>query len=641
MNQYLLCIVLSAFLVPAVSCAQEFDVEFATLIGGSEQEAFREVIVLPSGSILVGGGSTSDDYPTTSGAFQTTYAGEPAGTGHPGVVGGDMILSVFSPDGRQLEASTYFGGSKQERNTYSLKLDSTGNIVFSSATRSLDLPTTSGAYQQTYGGGSADMMVAKISPDLTQLIWSTYFGGSGEDWNRAGFDLDENDNVVLAGRTTTGGFSSPGAFDASNGGWDIAIAKLSADGSQRIFSSRFGGSGNEAVPSVKVDSQGNIQFFGHSWSSNLPVVNPFQATNGSPTGGVDSIFGTLSADGSQLLQLSFMGGAGSDFGEHPQLLRLDGSNILVGFTDSSDFPVTSGAYDETLNASGDAYIAKLSPDGQALEFSTYFGGSGSDQFLSPVEDAYGNIYFVGETSSPDLPVTPNAIQSQFGGGTDGYLGVLNSSGSQLLYGTYLGGSSNEIIRSVRVEPDGSVYLVGRTSSVNFPTTEGVYQTNLAGAYDAFLVKLRPVIQFASSMTINEGVLATGSRESTFASDDADVSIQRNRLDVAGVVSVDFKSRTTVVNPSTVELFLESSVFARTRIVQSISLFDFVNSQYVELDNRDATRFVDQIVVASGVGELTRFVEKGTGCVKARVTFTSPIQRQLFSAAIDHIFWRVR
>lgn len=478
-------------LTPAYATEQRYRIEYSTFLGGKELDQLREVILYKDGSILVGGQSHSDNYPTTTGVIQPDYAGEPAGSGYPGIFGGDMILSHLSADGRKLLASTYFGGSKQERSVYAMALDKQGNIIFSSVTRSKDLPTTPDACQHSYGGGPLDMMAAKVTADLSRLIWSTYIGGKGKDENRAGFALDPDDNVVLAGLTTSPDFATPGAFEARGNGWDVAIAKLKADGSKLLFASRFGGSENEALLGVAVGADATIHYLGHSWSDDMPVVNALQPESGGSRGSVDSIYGSLSADGTKLLQSSYLGGSRDEYGEHPVLLLTDGSRILTGNTGSSNFPVTANALDTRYNGKTDAYIAKLSADGRSFDFVTFFGGSGDDMLLSPVVDKTGNIYVVGETTSRDMPVTADALQKKLSQGSDGYFGIISPDGSKLLYGTYLGGSGNDIVRSIAISKTGAVYLVGKTSSSDFPVTSQAFQTSIGGNSDGFIVKLTP------------------------------------------------------------------------------------------------------------------------------------------------------
>ncbi|MDP2899095.1 MAG: hypothetical protein Q8Q12_21365 [bacterium] len=472
-----------------------YRIEFATLLGGSEWEEAREIIVLADGSILVGGQTSSEDFPVTDGVVQPNYRGEPAGTGHGGLYGGDMFLTRLTSDGTHLIASTYFGGSKQERSVYGMALDRRGNVVFSTATRSRDLPTTPGAYQTKYGGGEADMMAAKISSDLKRLQWCTYVGKEGNDWCRGGITLDGQDNVYFLAQTTSSDFpTSPGAYQrAQRGQGDAVVVKLAPDGSHLLWATRLGGSNEETIIGARVDHEGNVHLSGHTWSSDFPV------TSGAPQpsfggGKSDAFLAGLSADGSRLLYSTYLGGRGDEFGEHGLALLRDGSILFTGFAGSSDFPTTPGAFQRELRGTGDGFLTELSADRRRFTFSTTLGGSGANEFyLMPTVDNRGNIVVVGSSGSKDFPVTANALQRGFGGGeTDGVLAVLGADGSKLIYASYLGGSGDELVRGVTLGPRGEVYLVGRTNSADFPVMGRAAQTKGGGKVDAFLVKLSPV-----------------------------------------------------------------------------------------------------------------------------------------------------
>jgi arylsulfatase A-like enzyme len=474
--------------------AYSYRIGWATRFGGSEWEEAREVIELADASVLVGGQTASDDMPVTPGVVQPTYRGEPAGTGHGGLYGGDMFLVRLRGDGRRVIASTYFGGSKQERSVYGMALDRQGNVVFSTGTRSPDLRTTPGAYQPEYGGGDADMTAAKVTPDLERLVWCTYVGKGRNDWGRGGLALDRDDNVYLIGRTASADFpTSPGAFQRrQRGGGDAVVVKLTSDGARLVYATRIGGSGEESIIGARVDDQGNVHLGGHTWSSDFPTTSgaPQRAFGG---GKADAFLAGICADGSRLLYSTLLGGRENEFAEHRLALLGDGSVLLSGFVGSPDFPTTPGAYQPKLRGPGDGFLTKLSADRRRFVFSTFLGGSGAEEFyLMPSIDAQGNIFLVGSTGSPDFPVTPGALRNKHGGGkTDGVLAVVSADGSELLYATFLGGRGDELVRSVTLGRRGEVYLVGRTNSEDFPVTPEAAQRQSAGKFDAFVVKLVP------------------------------------------------------------------------------------------------------------------------------------------------------
>ncbi|UCF16440.1 MAG: hypothetical protein JSW59_03080 [Phycisphaerales bacterium] len=187
-----------------------YKVAYATYLGGDQWDQAREIIPYPDGTVLVGGMTSSSNMPTTPGVVQPKYAGDDPSLGHGGVIGGDAFLVRLNPNGTEILAATYFGGSKQERGVYGMLLDSQGNIVIGSATRSSDMPTTQGTFQTKYGGGEADMYAAKLSADMKKILWCTYVGGSQNDWPRGGLALDHQDNVYIVGGANSKDFPTTG-----------------------------------------------------------------------------------------------------------------------------------------------------------------------------------------------------------------------------------------------------------------------------------------------------------------------------------------------------------------------------------------------------------------------------------------------
>ena len=492
-------------MVPLISCISvvdppvraeqraRYEVAYATYLGGSQWDQAREIIVLPDGSALIGAQSSSVNMPTSDGVVQPTYGGDDPSLGHGGVYGGDCYLARLSADGSQLIAATYFGGSKQERNVYGMELDRSGNVVITSMTRSPDIPTTQGCFQSSYGGGRGSTFVAKLSSDLKAVRWCTYLGGSADESPRGGLALDAEDNVCVFGTTSSIDFpTTPGAHrPRRNGPRDAFIAKLKADGTGLVWSSLFGGSREDYMLGGRIDEAGDVHFAGHTTSTDLP------STSGSaqPVGGGqhDAYIAKLSRDGSRLLHATYVGGGKNEFPEHRPYVYANGSVLLPGVTASTDFPTTPAAFSQNLNGKNDAFLTKVTADGRKFAFSTLLGGSMTEFCLMPLVGSSGEIFIVGQTESKDLPVTPDAMQKRFGGGrSDGWLAILSSDGSRLLYSSYLGGSGDDMVRSIALASDGVVYLVGNTSSHDFPATKGALQREFGGGNgDAYVAKLVP------------------------------------------------------------------------------------------------------------------------------------------------------
>jgi hypothetical protein len=470
-----------------------YRIEFATCLGGEEWGQAREIIACPDGSLLIGAQAMSAQMPVTPGVVQEKYAGDDPGLGHPGIYGGDCYLVRLSGDGKKILAASYFGGSRQERNVYGMAVDSKGSVVITTATRSPDVPTTEGCFQKRYGGGATDILVAKLSADLRKLVWCTYVGGKMDESPRGGLALDASDNVYVVGTTNSPDF--PTTRDVVgprlNGPRDSFIVKLRANGSGLLFSTCLGGSDeDDAIMGIRLDADSSIYVAGHTKSRDFPV------TDGAPQGHLggqsDCYLAKVSPDGRHLMYSTYLGGTGNEFAEHRLALTPDGCMLLSGVTASPDFPTTNGAFQSAQKGRTDGFLTRLSANGKRWVFSTRVGGSENDNLLMPTLDARGNIYLVGNTGSPDWPTTSNALQRKFGGGKeDGVLAVVSPDGEKLLYCTYLGGRGDEIIRSIEFGAPGVVYLVGNTSSEDFPVTGEALQGDCRGKGRMFLVKLIP------------------------------------------------------------------------------------------------------------------------------------------------------
>jgi hypothetical protein len=468
-----------------------FAIVYAALFGGTEYDDLREVIPAEDGSVLVGGQTMSADLPVTAGALQPKYGGEPAGAGHPGIYGGDCFLARLSADGSKVLAATYYGGSRQERDVYGMGLDSQGNVVITTTTRSDGLPTTDEAFQRCYGGGPSDVVVAKLSADLKRLVWSTYVGGSAEETPRGGLAVANKDCVYVAGTTNSPNFpTTDGVFQPRlKGKYDAFVFKLKGDGSALAWSTLVGGGDWDGLMGVRVDGAGNVHVAGHTQSADFPV------TAGAPQprigGRSDAFLAAFSPDAGRLLYATFLGGRENEFAEHRPWLGRDGLT-LTGVTGSPDFPTTPGAWGRTLKGETDGFVARVSADGGKVVFSTLLGGTGGEFFLMPTPDERGNLFIVGQTSSRDFPTTSGAMQPKYGGGeSDAVLAVLSPDGSRLLYATYLGGGGEDLARGLAIGRKGEVYVVGRTNSSDFPAARGAGPAAPKGGPDAFVVKLAP------------------------------------------------------------------------------------------------------------------------------------------------------
>ncbi|HUT40604.1 MAG TPA: DUF4347 domain-containing protein, partial [Gammaproteobacteria bacterium] len=329
------------------------------------------------------------------------------------------------------------------------------------------------------------------------LDYTTFLGGTGYD-TVEGVAADSAGNVYITGWTGSTDFpTSVGALDQSYGGgsYDMYVAKLSPDGSTLLYSTFIGGTGNDTANAIEVDASGNVYVVGSSSSTDIATVNAYQT---SLTGTSSAYLFKLNSTGDTLLYASYIGGTGSETGYD---LALDGAGRvhIAGSTTSADLPLQN-AYDSTLGGTQDAFLATfdLSQSGAgSLVYSSYFGGSGSEDIRSLAVDPNGNIVVVGLTTSTDLS-TVNGYQTTLGGGNDAFVARFSSDGSTLLYATYLGGSSTDYAEAVAVDGSGNIYVGGRTDGV-FATTAGAFDTSYGASADGFVTKIDPTKSGAASL----------------------------------------------------------------------------------------------------------------------------------------------
>ncbi len=268
-----------------------------------------------------------------------------------------------------------------------------------------------------------------------------------------------------------------GAYDASR---PLVIDPVFA------YSSYLGGSGSDLVNAVAADAAGNLYVTGQTASTNFPGVSPAQQAYG---GATDVFVTKLNAAGTAMIYSTYIGGAAFDSGG---AIAVDaaGAVYLTGQTSSNNFP-TVNPLPQSSGANGDAFVTKLKADGSALIYSTYLGGNQVDIGRAIALDADGNAYVTGGTGSTNFPTTPGALRAAFSGpagSLDFFYAKLNAAGSSLVYSTYLGGAGFEEGRAIGVDASG-VYLLGTTSSTNWPVTAGAAQgTYGGGAFDAVVAK---------------------------------------------------------------------------------------------------------------------------------------------------------
>lgn len=322
------------------------------------------------------------------------------------------------------------------------------------------------------------------------LVYSTYLGGSANDWG-LGIDVDNAGSAYVCGSTASADFPVLNPSQGSFGGfWDAYVAKFSLDGSSLVFATYIGGSGSDAGMRIAVDAAGCPYLTGETWSPDFPTQNAYDE---SFSGGTDAYVVKLSSAGNTMIYSTFLGGSdpGNSVEEIGYGITVDeaGSAYVVGRTNSTDFPKVN-AFDSGLGGTRDAFVSKFSPTGNALEYSTYLGGSKTETAFGVAVDDSGHATVIGRTECADFPIKA-ALDSTLNGTSDIFVSELSVAGDSLIFSTFLGGSGDDYGWSIALDSSGSAYLAGTTSSVDFPTKSAFDSTYNGGDMDIFVSKLAP------------------------------------------------------------------------------------------------------------------------------------------------------
>jgi hypothetical protein len=450
---------------------------YSTYLGGSTADEVNGIALDSNGNAYLTGQTSSTDFPVTTGAYQSANKTNGRGT---------AFVSKLNPAGTALVYSTFLGGSQQDVG-YAIAVDSDGNAYVGGKSESDDFPVTKGAFQTTNVGERA--FVAKLNPTGTALVYSTFLGGSSSEAVSA-IQVDSARNAYVTGTTFSSNFpATEGAFQTSSkDGHTVFVAKLNAAGSALDFATLLGGTDQENGYGLAIDSQGDSFVTGITYSNDFPVTSgAYQATLGSSEGG-NAFVAEVNPTGTGLIYSTYLGGSLLEIGN---AIAIDGSGnaFVAGFSESSDFPTTTGAFQTTPGA---VFVSRLNSTGTALLYSTYLGGVGE----VGVEGAYGiavdsaeNAYVTGTTNA-GFPVTPGAIQST-GSSGNAFVTRLNPTGTALVYSTYVGGTQGASALAIAIDGSGHAYVAGDTFSSMFPTTTGALQTknNTDVSYTGFVAEL--------------------------------------------------------------------------------------------------------------------------------------------------------
>jgi len=452
---------------------------WSTYLGGNENDGVSAVTTDGEGGIVIVGDSYSQNFPTTEGAFDPSINGDAS----------NVYVACLSPDGHELRYSTFLGIG------YGMGAisDGEGGVFITGASTAAGFPTTEGAYDVTYNGGSNDVFLTRLNHDGSELIFSTHLGG-GEDEYARSIASDGEGGVILTGNTFSSNFTvTDGAYDENFGGGlyaDAFIARFNSAGNQLIYSTFLGGRFDDRAHAITSDGEGGAVVAGYTFSSDFPTTDGAYDRHfeGEANADHDAFIARINHNGSALIFSSYLGGSESEW-----IIGITtddaGDFVATGETRTQDFPVTENSFDGALGGDADAFVTRLSRDGSALLYSTYLGGRNYEQANGIASDGTGGVVVTGWTESDDFPTVQGSFDTIWGTGFDLFLVRLNEAGDRLLYGSFLGGEGHESGNAVNQLDDQNYIVAGGSSGANYPVTEGALDESFNGRSDGVITKI--------------------------------------------------------------------------------------------------------------------------------------------------------
>jgi uncharacterized repeat protein (TIGR01451 family) len=487
---------------------------YATYLGGAITSGYNTIAnssgtstaVDNAGNVYVTGRTDALDFPVTIGAFQSQCPGPGSSSGC--AARPVVFVAKFDRSGQHLLYATYlsglFGAYPGDSAGKLLAVDAKGNAYIAGGAYG-EFPVTSTAFQTqcAFEVDSTCAFLTKVSADGSQLLYSTYFGNGFPltvFTTATGLALSPGGDVYFAGWTQAADLpTTPQAYQAKckvssvgacSSGFVARINPNRSGNASLVFATYLGGQNDSEADGVALDSLGNAYVVGLTNSDTFPHGAAFGTGTGpSAHYGFVPIEGStfvakLSPDGRRLLYSTLLRGASGT------AIGVDAANqAFVAGSARKGFATTTGAAQVSFGGGGsDAFVTKLNPAGNALQYSTFLGGSGSDVARDLVLNNLGIAFLTGSTSSPNFPLRPGAFQLTHQG-TTSFVTALRADGRSLYYSSYLGGSANSVGSGIAMDPAWNAFVTGTTGNEDFPVTVHAFQPTRLGSADAFWSKV--------------------------------------------------------------------------------------------------------------------------------------------------------
>jgi beta-propeller repeat-containing protein len=511
---------------------------YSTYLGGDISDQATGIAIDGAGNAYVTGFTSSFNFPTNKPIQSANALGAQ-----------DAFVTKLDPTGSTLVYSTYLGGGASDFGQ-GIAVDGAGNAYVTGYTNSSDFAIAI-PLQGANGGTGYDAFLTKINAAGSAFVYSTYLGGSGDDFGQ-GVAVDGSGNAYVTGYTFSTNFPTANALQPSFGGFsDTFVTKINAAGSAYVYSTYLGGGGPDVGQGIAVDSSSNVYVTGYTLSSNFPTVGALQAFhNGSSN---DVFVSKINAAGSAFVYSTYLGGSGDDRGAAIAVDRA-GNAFVTGSTGSVDF-VTVNPVQPSRGAGLDAFVTEINATGSSRIYSTFLGGSGDDAGSGIAVDGGGTAYVTGTAGSNNFP-TLNPAQIIYGGFNDAFV-LSISTAAQLPSATHFVPVTPCRVFDTRspAGPLGGPAIAGNTardfvipnSPCGIPSTAAAYSLNVAVVPHGTLGFLtlwpsgqaQPVVATLNSIDgrvrSNAAIVPAGANGalSVFATDTTDVILDINGYFVSG------------------------------------------------------------------------------------------------------------
>lgn len=477
---------------------------YGSYLGGSLFDSGTGITVDAAGNAYITGTAASRDFPTTAGTVKPVMLPR---TGSSTSFWYDAFVTKINPAGTAIVFSTYFGGRDGNESGGDIEIDDAGNIYFSGTTMASDFPAVN-AYQTAFGG-TDDAFLAKLNPTGSAIIYSTYLGGNNTDLGgRIALDRATGEATVIGGTSSPNFPTTPGALKEKLCNSPATCSGIFYSGS---FVARFSGGGNAVYATlfnaglndVALDFNNNAVVAG-TGSAALTTPGAYQTAS---TGGGEGYVGKLNPAGSQIVFGTLLGGGLESDRISGVALDAAGHIYVAGTTQNAGFPTTPGAFDTTFNGTSgtnhDGFLTKFNPAGSALVYSTFLGGTGTDEPKALALGSDDSAFVLGETTN----VASFPLRNSLLNAGKIFLTHFNPDASALTYSTILGQGNGY---GLAVDGGDNAFITGRTN--NIPVTPGAFQTVRGGGQttspdDGFVMKIGPtdenVMHYAISGNVTD------------------------------------------------------------------------------------------------------------------------------------------